>query len=573
MAAIKKISTFKDLYVVPALHLILPALILFSAATPLSAAPRKIDSAPNKVVVYTDRALVQRVVKVSLPVGISQVEFYDLPVDIDPSTIQVSTDNDKRVQIFSLEVSRDYLYEKDPKTGQPAPDQRKKLEDRLEQLNKDLTILSDRQKNLNRKKQLLRSIEAKQSTDLNGQLREYTIDPAKWAALLEFSYTQNEAIDNELRQITQRQKEIREEITKINNQLSGPPKTSNGVYKALVSLEAATETQATLTIQYITYKASWKAEYDIRTNDGKEVKFDYKGVVRQNSGENWDGVSIVLSTARPALGLDVAKLAPLRLRKHVAQYKRHSRGDSRYSSAPQAAMKEESVADEGEMLDLAPGPELVPPTQVTRDLTSTSFEGTRKVYIPGNGTSISVPVLSTTLAADVTYTANPEYAEAVFIHGTLKNTMEYPILPGKTNLYLAGRFIGTSNLTGVAPGDSVELPLGADDSIKITRKKLKEYREDTGLTESKVRITYHYEIEIENLKKRAVTIEIGERVPVSSDEDIKVTIKEVTPKDFTEDPQKPGVYSWKIVVGGGDKKKIIIKYSVEAPRGVVVEPY
>ena len=68
-----------------------------------------------------------------------------------------------------------------------------------------------------------------------------------------------------------------------------------------------------LKVSYLVSNATWAPSYDVRVQaDETRMKLLYYGNISQNSGEDWNNVELVLSTARPSSGGTLPKLGTLK---------------------------------------------------------------------------------------------------------------------------------------------------------------------------------------------------------------------------------------------------------------------
>src|SRR6185436_11187390 len=83
------------------------------------------------------------------------------------------------------------------------------------------------------------------------------------------------------------------------------------VNEAVVFVNARTD-KARLRVRYLVDGASWTPSYSFRTDgDRKNVTVEYYASVQQMSGEDWNDVSMTLSTALPSLVATPPTLAEL----------------------------------------------------------------------------------------------------------------------------------------------------------------------------------------------------------------------------------------------------------------------
>ena len=112
------------------------------------------------------------------------------------------------------------------------------------------------------------------------------------------------------------------------------------------------------------------------------------------------------------------------------------------------------------------------------------------------------------------------------------------------------------------------LSLGPDDRLKAERKRLLRRAERRGKDQE---IAYRFVTTLENHLGKDGVIEVKDRVPISDDERIVVTLEEdeTTPGALT-DEKEPGVLTWKVPVPKDGKREIELAYRVRSPRGVVL---
>ncbi|OLE66881.1 MAG: hypothetical protein AUG09_05285 [Acidobacteria bacterium 13_1_20CM_2_68_7] len=66
-------------------------------------------------------------------------------------------------------------------------------------------------------------------------------------------------------------------------------------------------------------------------------------------------------------------------------------------------------------------------------------------------------------------------------------------------------------------------------------------------------------------------IEVKDRIPVSGDERVVVTLDDdQTTPGATTDPKEPGILTWRIPVPKSGTKEITLTYSVRSPRSVAL---
>ena len=123
-------------------------------------------------------------------------------------------------------------------------------------------------------------------------------------------------------------------------------------------------------------------------------------------------------------------------------------------------------------------------------------------------------------------------------------------------------FIGTNYLNPVALQDTLGILLGKDERINIERKKLKDF-EERRFFGSKTRESLSYEITIRNTKPEAISISVEDQIPVSTDESIKVTPKDISGGKLDKET---GIITWDLELKSNETKKLRIDFEVEYPK-------
>ncbi len=328
-----------------------------------------------------------------------------------------------------------------------------------------------------------------------------------------------------------------------------------------------------LALSYTVPNASWVPAYDARLRTAaRTVELSYFGVVRQNTGEDWNNVALTLSTARPSLGgaapeyapwiVDVNRPVAMAAKANAAPGAVYSTINRGFSDALGAADVQEATFAQA---------------SVEQGATSATFKITAPATIPANNTTQKVAINGNGLAALLEYNSTPKLREAAFLTAKATNTTEFPLLAGTLNTFLDDTFVATGSLKSVMPGEKFDLALGADDGIAIKRRVVNRFTENTGLTNGKRLITYEYVVTVSNNKKTAEKITVREPVPQSRNE--QIVVKMITPADRdigTPEVKKEiireanGGLAWEFNLQPGGKREITLKFSIEHPADLAV---
>jgi len=186
--------------------------------------------------------------------------------------------------------------------------------------------------------------------------------------------------------------------------------------------------------------------------------------------------------------------------------------------------------------------------------------------VPSNASGLRVPLAVRTAPTSTFYEATPALATTAYLKATLKNGAKLPILAGPANIFVKGTFAGDAQLATTGPGGTVELPLGADEDIRLTRTVIPNTKRQGFVIGEEEVTEYAVKIEVGNYKKSAVTVRLVDVLPKTNVEKIKVELVSTTPSPQTP-PDADGLLHWHIDVPAGATKSVTFTYRITRPKG------
>jgi hypothetical protein len=131
-----------------------------------------------------------------------------------------------------------------------------------------------------------------------------------------------------------------------------------------------------------------------------------------------------------------------------------------------------------------------------------------------------------------------------------------------------GGWLLTTELAPTPAGGKVELGLGVEQSIKVSRNA--RYREESsGLLNRTQDLHHEVDVELRNLRGRAAEIEIRERLPAAgdNDDDVSVELLHVEPEweSWEQDPPIEGSHRWRLELASGQARTLALHYVVHLP--------
>jgi hypothetical protein len=205
---------------------------------------------------------------------------------------------------------------------------------------------------------------------------------------------------------------------------------------------------------------------------------------------------------------------------------------------------------------------------VTVEERATNIEFTIEIpyTIPSDGKKYSVDIQKLMVPAMYEYSVTPKLETDVFLKAMIAGWDEYNLLKGDANLYFEGTYIGKTFLNVNSVEDTLNISLGRDENIVVTREKVKEFSSKQFLGAYK-KEQRGWEINVRNKKKQNIHILVTDQFPVSGNSDIEV---QQIDSGGAELDNTTGILTWNFDLEPGASKKLSFKYSVRYPKKEII---
>jgi uncharacterized protein (TIGR02231 family) len=295
------------------------------------------------VTLYLDRALVSRTSVESSKDGVHEMIFKNIPLTAGLDSIRAKgyVSKNASLKILDIRVEKNFVKAAviDSNVLKLQIDTEKKniarlnaLKARLGELKNNLEIFSG---------------VLKQNNDKD--LKEGTFNVKQWEEGLNLYSGKLELIDPQSLSADDEIKKSNEKITQLQFQLNQDKKTDSFYTQdAYVTYQLKGETDVRIILNYIITNAGWYPLYDCRMDmKNKNLSLEYYARVFQNTGEDWNNVNLVLSTARPDLSGQVPVLSPWQL--DFRDYVQRSNDDMKSKSVKKEDVESELALSESSL--------------------------------------------------------------------------------------------------------------------------------------------------------------------------------------------------------------------------------
>jgi len=341
------------------------------------------------------------------------------------------------------------------------------------------------------------------------------------------------------------------ELEEIKQTVAFNPALLNKEAGILITMEASKAGTGVLGCGYQVPCSQWRPQHEAHLLSDGRIRLITQGVVWQNTGEDWEDVEILLSTAKPGQGLDM-ELPPqdfLFLRKKTPQERKRIEVQMRDRVVSKTGVTEKEVGE-------PPLPSDGGETRV--------YRVPEKVKILATGKPHILELEKSEMKGEAELIAIPELDSRVYLRSLTKNTGERPLLAGPVTLHREGTSVGKGELEFTGSNEDFYLWWGSEDLIKIERSV--KTKDDKATLMQNRKVQYTTLLYIHNLTGEEKTFKLQERIPVSEIEGIRISVKELPEK--AKDPDKDGFIFIPVSINAGEEKKLVISYVMDIDKEV-----
>lgn len=279
-------------------------IVLLLSMVATAAEPIVAEGRVDSVIVYQGQALVTRKLDVPKAQGLVEVVVTNLPENILPGSLFAEpTDG---VQVRSVRYRARPIEE-------DVREEVRELDQQIQEVQDKLTAVAAERTLLNQRKSYLLELEKFSAGTSRLELKSGVLNAETLKDLTQFLFTERDTISKrelELAIEERTQSQQRDFLARQRDTIAAG--SARTVREAVVFINAPQPGDAQLRISYLVTDASWTPSYNLRANASRdEITVEYNASIEQMSGEDWNDVEMVLSTATPSLVASAPKLQPL----------------------------------------------------------------------------------------------------------------------------------------------------------------------------------------------------------------------------------------------------------------------
>ncbi len=547
----------------------------------------------SKVTVYRGQALVTRTISVDLPPGTSELIVQDLPAMIVSESIYAQTSDSTKV--LSVRYRQRAVREDTRQEVKQLDVKIEAVKLKLKYAKEELDLNAQQWKMYESLKDFAVTAE---KTDLNRGVLVY--EPLQsLTELIEKKGADYLARKLELDDsISETQKELELLERKRGELVAGQSRTER---EAILFISRADRNKVDIELSYLVNGANWQQQYNLRANPQQSnVLVEYNAVVNQTSGENWDGVTLWLSTAEPTMVAAAPILepmlvglsgraqtqqgpqAPMMQSEQIRQFQKSRKNYIKQGADANPELNKMAISNQILFLnvDQRQAQEFQQKiAEISRtEGVSVTYELPGKLTLPSRSDQQLVSIASITAKADFTLVATPLLTDYVYLQAELLNGSDIVLLPGNASIFRNGEFVGKSQLPQVTIGEKFTSGFGIDSQVRVVH----ELESKRSRVQGGNRIdTYDYRIALSNYKSVPVELQLLDRLPYTENSSIKIELGKADPQlcqdsEYLRTARKKGILRWdlKLAPNTVEIDATVVKYNftMEYDRNMRIQP-
>lgn len=509
----------------------------------------------NAATVYFNAAEITQSTSVMLPKGSSEIVVKNVADYLNESTVQIGAPS--HVTVLSVQFTNNYISEYEIDEKSPLI---KKVRDSIKLVEKEI------QKVNNAKEGEVKTIEL---LDKNQQVSGLNsgLNVAELMKMLAYYKTKRTEGRNAIDALEDRKIKLNETLSNLKNKLEINTKNEDKTSKGKLIIQVMNEIAGNVdfNINYISTQASWSPFYDLRTeNIAAPINMMYKAQVVQNTGMDWKKVTLTLSSGNPNQNNQAPQLNPWFLQYNNPVSYSYESDAIADKSLSEVVVTSQGIRKEKKAMGYAVQSISA---QVKENQLNVSFDIDIPYDILSNGKAHSVALKDLKLPATYKYYAAPRVEKEAFLLAEIEDYSKYNLLSGEANIIFEGLYVGKTYINPNQTSDTLNLSMGRDKKISITREKVVD-KSGTKFLSSKKEQTFTFDITIRNNKKEAVQMLLKDQYPLSTDKEVEITLIE---SDRAKVNAETGILTWDLNLKPNETKKIRISYKVKYPKDKMID--
>lgn len=350
--------------------------------------------------------------------------------------------------------------------------------------------------------------------------------------------------------LAERRERLGERRARLEDELAALDGRSAPADHVLTLERGARDEPGEYRLSYRVREVGWENHYRAALDSASgEVALTHQASVRQDTGEDWDGVVLAYRTERPHTGA----LSPTLPTRWV-------------DFAPEEDKRE--MAAMGGAQSLSSADASAPAAERERGRFADTYRLREPASVESGAGAARLTVAEHALASDLRAYILPEQRRAAHLKAAVTAGEALRLPEGLLSRYRDGGYVGEARLEAWGPGESRVLDFGPIDSIEVAYEARERERSEPSTFTRSVNESRAFEVRVANHGEQPIAIELRHRIPRSRHESIEVRLDERTPEPATRTADGvEGLYAWRWTAEPDEEREWLIGFGVSFPEG------
>ncbi|OCG18675.1 hypothetical protein A9G24_12100 [Gilliamella sp. App6-5] len=496
----------------------------------------------NKVTLFLQGAELQGQSTVLLSKGESEILLTGIADGVKANSINVGFGDDTNVKVLSTSLNDNYVGDNKLSADiKPLLDELKQLQEKHDTTEIQLKAVSEQ-------------VTLLQGNRLDLLVKNGNNDLSGMKNVLEFVKTNLVTALNEQNKLQKEVDQINAQIAQCQDKIDKQKALTKRLTNAItVKVYSDKDISLPVTLSYVTNKAGWVPVYDVRVADiNSPLQLTYKADIYQNSGLDWQNVDFSLLTSNPSDGITAPDLMPWYIDLYTVKGGFFfSKSEKDYDEISAKASR--SVHPDDNVFTKTLG-------------INTRFEVKLPYTIKSNSQSNILTLQNKEVEAKYHYIAIPKLDSGVYLQAQIADWDKLNLLPGKSTVFFNGNYIGESFITTKDLKETLDISLGKDNNIFISRNRNINETSKPSLFGNDISQKYAYTIDVKNTKSLPIDIVVYDQLPNIIN---KAVVLNEAKYDNANYNKETGQLMWQFKLNPNENKNLSLSFKLTYPKDKV----
>lgn len=185
-------------------------------------------------------------------------------------------------------------------------------------------------------------------------------------------------------------------------------------------------------------------------------------------------------------------------------------------------------------------------------------EATGLNSIPADGAEHEASLGEKTLNATFSYYAAPKASPSVYMLAHIPNWREHSLQNGNVRVFLNNNYVGNTNWKPLELKDTLTFSVCIEKDVAVERQR-QISKQSKNLIGTSKKVQRDWLIVAKNNKEVPVSLQIQDQIPVSRNNEIKVSLLD---NGGAKVDEKSGILTWDVKLSPGERKEFKVSYTV-----------